>query len=389
MGYFHNCTMRVVSMGVMLGLGLALGLPQHKEYKEEESPHNELKQGSNLYNEGPNRDSVVNQVEQEPQFDAVKDNELEPEQRVDVIKRSVEEEVQEGHDATKSNDGHIGLSHKTKNAFSGQTRRLCRSDTCKNGGTCFDNAGDFSCACTDGWEGSRCEDEWAGSQEPQDHKEGTPHHPEAHRSMKTTLDKKPKSEKPKPTGAGDEEDQQDESEDPEDEENIDKLLKEFKEEDADVELDDKPEDPAPKPVKIVTKEALIDMVVEGEKKDKEKMEKKGDKGDNFRGSGGRFNVVRKRKIWKKRWAMPSFEKKTASFRKWSTSSGMVSWGTGSVRQSCNCGNQMDDGLTIKTITSGPRWVRQKRRKVKKIVDMRQDNVKVWVRNMENPKTMTT
>merc|ERR1719495_1497375 len=64
--------MRVVSMGVMLGLGLALGLPQHKEYKEEESPHNELKQGSNLYNEGPNQDSVVNQVEQEPQFDAVK-----------------------------------------------------------------------------------------------------------------------------------------------------------------------------------------------------------------------------------------------------------------------------------------------------------------------------
>merc|ERR1712168_1012819 len=239
--YFHNCTMRVVSMVVMLGLGLTLGLPQHTEYKEEESPRNELKQGSNLYNEGPNQDSVVNQVEQEPQFDAVKDNELEPEQRVDVIKRSVEEEVQEGHDATKG---------------------LCRKYTCKNGGTCFDNAGDFSCACTDGWEGTRCEDEWAGPQEPQDHKEGTPHHPEAHRSMKTTLDKKPKSEKPI-SGAGDEEDQQDESEDPEDGENIDKLLKEFKEEDADVELDDKPEEPAPKPVKIVTKEALIDMVVEG------------------------------------------------------------------------------------------------------------------------------
>merc|ERR1712168_890365 len=216
--------MRVVSMVVMLGLGLTLGLPQHTEYKEEESPRNELKQGSNLYNEGPNQDSVVNQVEQEPQFDAVKDNELEPEQRVDVIKRLVEEEVQEGHDATKGlcrkytcknggtcydNAGDFSCACTTgwegprcgvwglrkdnelepeqrvdviKRSVEEEvqeghdaTKGLCRKYTCKNGGTCYDNAGDFSCACTTGWEGTRCEDEWAGPQEPQDHKEGTPH----------------------------------------------------------------------------------------------------------------------------------------------------------------------------------------------------------------------
>merc|ERR1711936_446152 len=99
---FHGGTMRVVSMVVMLGLGLTLGLPQHTEYKEEESPRNELKQGSNLYNEGPNQDSVINQVEQEPWFDAVKDNELEPEQRVNVIKRSAEEPVEVGQNATRN-----------------------------------------------------------------------------------------------------------------------------------------------------------------------------------------------------------------------------------------------------------------------------------------------
>merc|ERR1711990_1431604 len=41
-----------------------------------------------------------------------------------------------------------------------KNKGLCRSDTCKNGGTCLlTPAGDdFKCVCADCWEGSRCED---------------------------------------------------------------------------------------------------------------------------------------------------------------------------------------------------------------------------------------
>merc|ERR1712055_484581 len=78
--------MRVVPMVVILGLGLALGLPKHKE--REDGTHKEQKQASNLDTEqGPIEDKEVNQVAtfsrqaeakvkddlvQEPSFDAVK-----------------------------------------------------------------------------------------------------------------------------------------------------------------------------------------------------------------------------------------------------------------------------------------------------------------------------
>merc|ERR1712055_1160749 len=77
--------MRVASMVVIWGLGLALGLPKHKE--REDGTHKEQKQASNLDTEGPIEDKEVNQVAtfsrqaeakvkddlvQEPSFDVVK-----------------------------------------------------------------------------------------------------------------------------------------------------------------------------------------------------------------------------------------------------------------------------------------------------------------------------
>merc|ERR1711970_516554 len=81
----HSCTMKVVSIVAMLGLGLALALPQYKQ--QDKGQH-----GENLDDEGPNQDKKVpsfdavkeaaeneleggrdNKLEQDPVFDAVKD----------------------------------------------------------------------------------------------------------------------------------------------------------------------------------------------------------------------------------------------------------------------------------------------------------------------------
>merc|ERR1719431_141558 len=62
--------MKVVSIVAMLGLGLALALPQYKKQDKGQ-------QGQDLDNEGPNQDNKVKLV---PSFDAVKEaaeNELE------------------------------------------------------------------------------------------------------------------------------------------------------------------------------------------------------------------------------------------------------------------------------------------------------------------------
>merc|ERR1719495_1914895 len=60
--------MRVVTIVVILGLELALALPQYNE--QEKGLHNELKQVSHLDNEEPNQDT---EVKQGPSFDAVKE----------------------------------------------------------------------------------------------------------------------------------------------------------------------------------------------------------------------------------------------------------------------------------------------------------------------------
>merc|ERR1711970_830102 len=54
----------------MLGLGLALALPQYKEQQQEKGLHYELQKGSNSYNEGPSQDNNVKTL---PSFDAVKE----------------------------------------------------------------------------------------------------------------------------------------------------------------------------------------------------------------------------------------------------------------------------------------------------------------------------
>merc|ERR1712055_686867 len=54
----------------MLGLGLALALPQYKEKQQEKGLHYELQKGSNSYNEGPSQDNNVKTL---PSFDAVKE----------------------------------------------------------------------------------------------------------------------------------------------------------------------------------------------------------------------------------------------------------------------------------------------------------------------------
>merc|ERR1711887_11404 len=66
----HSCTMKVVSILGILGLGLALALPQYKQ--QDKGQH-----GENLDDEGPNQDK---KVKLEPSFDSVKqaaENELE------------------------------------------------------------------------------------------------------------------------------------------------------------------------------------------------------------------------------------------------------------------------------------------------------------------------
>merc|ERR1711990_62414 len=97
--YIHSYTMRVVSIGVMLALGLALALPQYKEQDKGQ-------QGKNLDKEGPHQNNEVKLV---PSFDAVKDaaedeleedrdNHLEQEPMVDAVK-------DEDEDKDKDADG--------------------------------------------------------------------------------------------------------------------------------------------------------------------------------------------------------------------------------------------------------------------------------------------
>merc|ERR1711887_529496 len=83
----HSCTMKVVSILGILGLGLVLALPQNKE--QDKGQH-----GENLDDKGPNQD---NTVRLEPSFDAVKeaaenelkegpDNKLEQDPMFDAVK---------------------------------------------------------------------------------------------------------------------------------------------------------------------------------------------------------------------------------------------------------------------------------------------------------------
>merc|ERR1712168_390798 len=88
LSYIHSYTMKVVSIVAMLGLGLALALPQYKKQDKGQ-------QGQDLDNEqGPNQDKKVKLV---PSFDAVKeaaenepeegrDNKLEQEPMFDAVK---------------------------------------------------------------------------------------------------------------------------------------------------------------------------------------------------------------------------------------------------------------------------------------------------------------
>merc|ERR1711936_1159731 len=120
----HSNTMRFVLRVVILGLGLALALPEYKE--REQGPHNELEQESNLDNKGLNQD---NELEQDPMFNAVKD--VEQEQMVEVQKRAAEDEdveqeqmvevekraARSGHEWTGPGEDQIG---STKNSKKGQ-----------------------------------------------------------------------------------------------------------------------------------------------------------------------------------------------------------------------------------------------------------------------------
>merc|ERR1711990_739629 len=110
--YIHSYTMRVVSIGVMLALGLALALPQYKEQDMGQ-------QGKNLDNEGPHQNNEVKLV---PSFDAVKDaaedeleedrdNHLEQEPMVDAVKDEDEDKDKDDQDPRKCAKEDEGCCH--------------------------------------------------------------------------------------------------------------------------------------------------------------------------------------------------------------------------------------------------------------------------------------